>query len=238
MVVGIPARLESTRFPRKLLHNLNNIPILRHVWNVTKDVFGSDDVFICSGDQEILELAQAWGARTFLSRQSHLNGTERVAEMVFSMGISEVINVQADDPTLTEGILEQLANASYGNSQVVTPVYKIPAGINPSEGNLVKVVLDHAGKAMYFSRSIVPASREGVEFPLAGHVGLYKFTSEALREYVSSGPTELEETEKLEQLRFLYYGMTIQTFNTPFIPSPVDCQDDLVRLEQRMTWRA
>lgn len=235
MIAGIPARLGSSRFPKKLLKKLNGRPILWHVWRVTADVFGLENVRICSGDDEIIDLATSWGALTFTSRSNPTNGTERVAEMAFEMGMDEVINVQADDPTITAKVLQELVDAPYLRSEVVTPVYKIPESVNLSDTNLVKVVVESSGRALYFSRSNIPAARDGEKVQGIGHVGLYKYTKRALTDFLSSGPSGLEDLEKLEQLRFLHQGKTIQTFKTSFIPSPIDSPEDLIRLERRLS---
>ena len=224
----IPARLESKRFPGKVLAELNGKTILEHVWNAASQAMTDSSVFIASDSAAVLDAARGFGANVFENKVSAHNGTERVAEFARNHSADYYLNVQADDPGITaELIAEQLTQRGKGIS-VSTPIFKSrdTAGYNTSSSP--KTVIDKNHNALYFSRSPIPHDRDSSRTPTYfGHVGVYLYSRDALLAYRDEGSCSIEEIEKLEQLRFLHMGIKINTFLTDYVPKPIDTPDDL-----------
>ena len=227
LLAAIPARVKSSRFPRKLLQKIDGMPVIWHVWNSAISALGMDNVFICSNDDEILLFFEGMGARTFKTSNLPRNGTERVFEFASASKATEVLNIQADDPTVHKSLIRTIAEFSEWGSPVLTPIFRLKEIEKASNTNLVKVVTEKQGKALYFSRSVIPHSRDGEPLEIWGHVGIYRYTMEALTKYMKIEPSQAETAEHLEQLRFLHGGIGVQTFETSFIPSPIDSPEDL-----------
>lgn len=232
--VIIPARLGSTRLPRKALIDIGGKPMLQHVWEQASKMRKADRVAIATDSEEILERAEAWGATVFMTSPDCQSGTERLASLLSKLDSEFFLNVQGDEPFIQPDLLDSLVQV-WENTRcdLVTAVYRIRTHREVLDPNLVKVVRRNDGEAMYFSRSPVPHVR-GVpqeqwptEHTFWAHIGVYGYTRETLARYTELAPGQLEQCEKLEQLRFLEHGMSIQAVETAYEPLGIDTPEDL-----------
>ncbi|MEM1329673.1 MAG: 3-deoxy-manno-octulosonate cytidylyltransferase [Planctomycetota bacterium] len=218
-VVGIiPARLASTRFPRKLLAHDTGHPLVRHVYDAAAAAPMLDRVVIATEDEEIASAVRSFGGEAVMTGE-HPNGTSRLAEAAERLGLADsdiVVNIQGDEPELDPGAIgaavRSLGAAEAADRQVGTVAAPLAFPEEFSDPNVVKVVTDLNGRALLFSRAPIPNPREGRHEsgaePLR-HVGLYSYTVGFLARYVTLEETPLERTERLEQLRVLEHGYAI-----------------------------
>jgi len=232
----IPARLGSTRLPRKPLQLLGGVPLVVRVAERVRGLGCLDALVIATDSADIKGVAEAAGFRALLTSRSHRTGTERVAEVAgrdeFS-GFDLIVNVQGDEPFVpAEAVTGAIARVHGGDDvgSAATPLDPADAA-DPAR---VKVVLDARGRALYFSRSPIPCLRDGgpVEGLYWQHIGIYACRRDALMAWVALAPTELEQAEQLEQLRALQHGMTfgIARVRAPALPG-IDTPEDLRRAE-------
>lgn len=235
----IPARLASSRFPRKVLASDTGKPLIQHVWEAAKKSASLTRVVIAVDDAEVERVVRSFGADAVMTSVDHSNGTSRLAEAAKLLGLSSdaiVVNVQGDEPEMDAGVIDAaVALARTTPAQVTTVASPFAAGENPSDPNVVKVVLRCDGTALYFSRSLIPHARVGSTAsasPLK-HIGLYAYRAGFLPTYLSLEPTPLERTEMLEQLRVLEHGysiaVTIRTVTTTGIDTPEQYADFVAR---------
>ncbi len=241
--VIIPARYDSTRLPGKPLRDIAGKPMLQLVHEVAKKS-GAGDVVVATDDERIRRAAEDFGASVCMTSRAHRSGTERIAEAAASLGWGEaevVVNLQGDEPHMPPELLGEVAadlavHEQAGIATLCTPIDSSEDAIDP---NVVKVVRDHAGYALYFSRAPIPWLRD--EFPLAPgplpeprvflrHIGIYAYRVEALREFVTLPESPLAQGEALEQLRALANGIKIHVALASQVPPPgIDTEDDLQR---------
>lgn len=232
--VIIPARLGSTRLPRKALIDIGGKPMLQRVWEQASRMQKAGRVAVATDSEEILEQAEGWGAEVFMTSPDCQSGTERIATLLPRLDSAFFLNVQGDEPFIQPDLLDSLVQV-WENTRcdLVTAVYRIRTHREVLDPNLVKVVRRHDGQALYFSRSPVPHVRgeatetwpEGAAF--WAHIGVYGYSRETLARYLDLAPGELETAEKLEQLRFLEHGLSIQTVETAYQPLGIDTPEDL-----------
>lgn len=233
--VIIPARWGSTRFPGKPLHPLAGKPLIQHVWEKAVRAKGIDTVIVATDDMRIAEAAFDFGAEVALTSPKCVSGTDRCAEVTKRItGISHIINVQGDEPMIDPRLIASLAHTLAENKDVpmVTAATPFQAGDNPENPNAVKVVLNRAGDALYFSRSCVPFVRDGGGFPFLRHLGIYGYTRKFLLEFVKWRTGKLEKTESLEQLRALENGTKIRVVQTKHVSIGVDTPEDALTAEK------
>lgn len=209
--------------------------MVRRVWDAAVEAVGSDSVTVATDSQEIAELVTAWGGRVGMTSERATCGTERVAELAENLDADALVNVQADDPFVPASLIRESLDAFYDRGLgVCTPVFRMSRDEGQTP-HIVKVARSSSGRALYFSRSVIPYDRDKTDhddhLTLWGHVGLYVYSPEAVAAYQSFGASELEEREKLEQLRFLVHDIPIATFVTDYHPRAVDVPEDLERLE-------
>ncbi len=239
-IVGIiPARFASTRFPGKMLHPLHGKPLLQHVWERASKAKLLDCVIIATDDMRIAEAAFNFGAEVALTKSTHPSGTDRIAEVASKLrGITHVINIQGDEPTLPSTLINRIARtlASDPTREIVTAARPLnPATENPADPNLVKVATSHTGRALYFSRAPIPCRRD--KTPHAGppdhlvHLGIYGYRIATLLALVRLKPSPLEKIEKLEQLRALEHGYPIQVLRTSHHSIGIDTPEDTAQFE-------
>ena len=213
----IPARLGSTRLPNKVLLSIAGKPMIQHVWEQAKKIRGLDGIWIACDDAKIADVVTQFGGQAILTRVDHPNGTSRIAEAVEKIGADIVINIQGDQPLLDALAIEKLADAFKRSAGLKMATLAIRSK-NTEEyrnPNFVKLVCDESGKALYFSRSPLPFWRDTDETPeFWKHIGVYGYTRNFLKEFVSWPATRLEQLEKLEQLRVLERGVAIQVVET------------------------
>lgn len=237
--VVVPARLGSTRLPRKVLRPLAGKPLLQWTWEAAS-ACGADAVIVATDSEEVASACRAFGADVRLTSVDHASGTDRVNEVATLVGWSDdtvVVNLQGDEPLMPPSLVRQSAqllsdDALADIATLAHPLHTREEWLNPG---FVKVVLDSRGHALYFSRAPIPWQRVGSEptSPLPEglalrHVGLYAYRVGALRRFSELPPAPLESCEALEQLRALSHGLRIRVGlidSTP--PRGVDTEDDL-----------
>jgi 3-deoxy-manno-octulosonate cytidylyltransferase (CMP-KDO synthetase) len=225
----IPARLASTRLPRKLLLRETGKYLLEHVYGAVARARSLDAVWIATDSAEIAEAARSFGAGVELTRSDHRTGTDRVAEVVARWPSVELaVNVQGDEPELRSLDVDRLVDTlARSGADVATLAAPCPAEL-VGDPSTVKVVTDLAGRALYFSRSPIPHARFEGAAPLQ-HVGAYAFRREALDAFARLEPSPLERVEGLEQLRFLEHGRSIAVVTIERAPVGVDTPADYAR---------
>lgn len=236
-VVVIPARYASTRLPGKPLREINGKPMIEHVYRRGRES-GARDVVIATDDERIAEAAENFGAKVCMTGDQHRSGTERIAEVADLMDWHDetiVINLQGDEPAMPPGLIGQCASLlDESSADLATLASPIRSDEDFGNPNVVKVVLDNDGFAIYFSRATIPFPRDAsrrAEARAAAlhHHGIYAYRCGVLRRLVGSEPSPLEVAEQLEQLRALSLGMTIRVGIPAVRPgSGVDTEDDLV----------
>jgi 3-deoxy-manno-octulosonate cytidylyltransferase (CMP-KDO synthetase) len=234
----IPARWASTRFPGKPLVELQGKPLVQHVWERAGRAQLVDRVIVATDDMRIAEAAFNFGAEVALTSPNHPTGTDRLAEVAAKLKTARIIlNVQGDEPDIAPATIDRLAHAlredpRLGMVTAANPVAD-PADIhNP---NVVKVVTDRTGRALYFSRSVIPHDRDGrggVKY--LRHQGIYGYRRKVLLDFVRWKPTSLEQAEKLEQLRALENGVSIGVIMVRRASVGVDAPEDLARAEKAL----
>lgn len=217
-VAIIPARYGSTRLPGKALLDATGRPLVVHAADRAGRAERIREVLIATDDERIAEAATAHGHRAVMTRSDHPNGTSRVAEAAGSLpgDVDIVINVQGDEPWIDPSLIDRLVERMRGGEEPMgTAASPFAAGEDPADPNIVKVVLDRRGRAMYFSRSLIPYDRDGrgETIPLK-HVGLYGYRTAFLPIYAALPPTPAETAEQLEQLRALEHGYAIAAVET------------------------
>jgi 3-deoxy-manno-octulosonate cytidylyltransferase (CMP-KDO synthetase) len=214
-VVGIiPARLGSTRFPEKVLASATGKPLIRHVWENARRATLPTRLVVATDHERIRTACAGFGAEVVLTRADHPNGTSRIAEAAELLGLADdtvVVNIQGDEPELEPEAIDGAVMAlSRGGAEVGTVASPLREGQDPADPAIVKVVLGVDGRALYFSRSLIPFPRERGAAPVLRHVGLYAYRAGFLKQYAGLPPTPLERAESLEQLRVLEHGRGIR----------------------------
>jgi 3-deoxy-manno-octulosonate cytidylyltransferase (CMP-KDO synthetase) len=236
-IAVIPARLASTRLPRKMLRLIAGQTLLARVYHGVRSSPLLRDVIVATDSDEILQLChrQGWNAR--MTSPSHRSGTERVHEVSNHVAADVYLNVQGDEPlTRPEHIAALLDLMKDPSVQVGT--LKTPATPEDIENpNAVKVVTDNAGLALYFSRSTIPFDRDQTRPSYFKHLGFYAYRKPALDRFCTLPESSLERSERLEQLRFLENGVPIHVAEVSFDTVGVDTEEDLQRVEKLLTQR-
>jgi 3-deoxy-manno-octulosonate cytidylyltransferase (CMP-KDO synthetase) len=233
----IPARLASTRLPRKMLREIAGKPLIGVVYEAVRSSPLLDDVIAATDSTEILEVCAQKGWKAEMTSNNHRSGTERVHELSGRVKADVYINVQGDEPmTRPEHIatlLEVMKDPAVQVGTVMTPA--LPEDI--SNPNAVKVVTDVNGRALYFSRAAIPFDRDGTAPRYFKHLGLYAYRKAALDRFVTLPESSLEKSERLEQLRFLQNGIPIFVGETPYDSVGVDTEEDLQRVIETLNRR-
>jgi 3-deoxy-manno-octulosonate cytidylyltransferase (CMP-KDO synthetase) len=236
----IPARLDSTRLPGKVLLDIAGKPMLQHVWERAVSS-GAEEVIVATDSERVASIAGSFGAHVCMTRADCRSGTDRVAEVCSKLGwnnMTPVVNVQGDAPLIPPASIRRVAGLLHRNpnASLATLCVSIKSGAEFSDRNVVKVVFDSTGRAMYFSRAGIPAGGHGQNQDSVWrgawrHLGLYAYRPDALQRLSQTPPCALEETERLEQLRAMWLGMTIIIEADEAAHGPdVDTADDLVKV--------
>lgn len=233
IAIGIPARYESTRFPGKPLADLAGRPMIAHVIERAKAA-SIGEVYIATDDDRIAAVAREHGAEVRMTRPDHNSGTERLAEAMREIDCDVVINVQGDEPLIDpEAIRAVVEPFRHDHTlSMATLAHPIQSDEDFNDPNVVKVVCDAKGHALYFSRAPIPFPRNPGGIADAGplqHVGLYAYKKEFLLIYPGLTPCETEQVESLEQLRVLHHGYSIAVNVGNFTCIGVDTPEDLAR---------
>ena len=234
--VVIPARIGSTRLPGKVLRELCGKPMLAHVYQRAVES-GAEEVVVAADDVSIIDACSDIGAKACMTDGGHASGTDRINEVAGQLGWSDddiVVNLQGDEPCMPGALIRQVADMleAHVDADIATLCHAIDSFEDWQNPNLVKVVFDEEGRALYFSRSPIPHDRENRSvLPQAGafgHLGIYAYRVGALRRFSSLPASRLERCEALEQLRALENGMSIYVEGAREKPGPgVDTEEDL-----------
>jgi 3-deoxy-manno-octulosonate cytidylyltransferase (CMP-KDO synthetase) len=238
-IIGIiPARYASTRFPGKPLALIAGKPLIQHVVEQCQWAKSLAEVIVATDDTRIWEVAQDF-CRVEMTRPEHPSGSDRIAEVAERCGGDAVVNIQGDEPLIDPGVIDAVANVLAQNemSTAATPIRDPAEYDNP---NVVKVVVNAAGQALYFSRRTIPYLREAASrpvpeqlaaFPFLKHLGIYGYRRETLLRLVKFPVSPLENAEKLEQLRALENGIAIAVVRVAYDSIGVDLPEDVKRVE-------
>jgi 3-deoxy-manno-octulosonate cytidylyltransferase (CMP-KDO synthetase) len=235
-MIIIPARFASTRFPKKVLADVGGIPM---VVRTARTAMSVDDVVVAADDESIVATCKANGIEAMMTSKTHKSGTDRINECAQILGISEdelVVNIQADEPFIETEVIHALFDRLKTLQQKQEPFimgscYNAINEESAQDQNLVKVVLDNAQNALYFSRSPIPFNRSGnaVYF---GHIGIYGFSKHSLAEFCSLPDAPVEDIEKLEQLRAIYHQKKISMVKVASTGFGIDTVEDLKKAEE------
>ncbi len=235
-VLGIiPARYQSTRFPGKPLVDIAGKSMIQRVYEQARKSELLTDVIVATDDDRIWNHVRDFGGKAIMTSVEHLNGTSRCGEVISKeSGYDVVINIQGDEPLVKpEQIDAVLALFKRDEVEIGTVVKRLHDSADIENENRIKVVLDHSGNALYFSRSAIPfvqgkqISDWPETIPYFKHIGIYAWRTETLKKLLLLKPTELEKAESLEQLRWLYYGYKIATVETEIETPNIDTPQDL-----------
>jgi 3-deoxy-manno-octulosonate cytidylyltransferase (CMP-KDO synthetase) len=239
-VVGIiPARYQSTRFEAKVLADILGKPMIQHVWERAKQSRLLDDLIIACDDERVAEVVRGFGANFILTAKGHESGTDRIAEVINPLDVKVVVNIQGDEPLIHPTMIDNVVNVLLYEEGVymATIMKKIEDPKQVIDPHVVKVVVDKNGFALYFSRAPIPflAPNSEIEHPVYyKHIGLYGYTKDFLFTYKNLTVSEMEKTEKLEQLRVLEEGYKIKVIETNYDTIGVDTHEDLERVKERL----
>jgi len=242
--IVIPARYASTRLPGKPLADIAGKPMVVRVAEAVQGV-AADGIWVATDDQRVFDAVSAHGYQAVMTRVDHLSGTDRIAEVALQLGWSDddiVVNVQGDEPLIDPALVAAAAQALADDpgAAIATAAHPIVDPADVFNPNVVKVVTDATGRALYFSRAPIPWHRDGFAATRAAlparygplrHIGLYAYRVAFLRCYGSLRPAPCEQAESLEQLRALWHGYAIRVTTCSSAPSPgVDTAEDLARV--------
>jgi 3-deoxy-manno-octulosonate cytidylyltransferase (CMP-KDO synthetase) len=230
----IPARLASTRLPRKVLLDLGGKPVVQHVWERAKKVKQAERVVIVTDAEEVAQVARNFGAEVLMTSPDCPSGTARISSVLDKLPGDFFINIQGDEPFIEPSLLDDLITRwKKTQCSLVTAVSKITQVERLQSASVVKVVRAENGEAIYFSRSPIPYFRGKEikdwlkESSYWSHIGVYGYNRETLARYPHLTATTLESVESLEQLRFVAHGFKFQTIETHYHPVAIDTAEDL-----------
>ncbi|MGB9877325.1 MAG: 3-deoxy-manno-octulosonate cytidylyltransferase [bacterium] len=229
----IPARYSATRLPGKPLIDICGKPLIQYVYEQAKKSKVLDEVIVATDDERILGAVEKFGGKAVMTSPSHPTGTDRCAEVAERIDCDFVVNIQGDEPLIPPEVIDKVAEALRESTSEVpmTSAATIATGEERDDSNVVKVVMDRKGTALYFSRSPIPFLRNPVA-PTYRHIGIYGYRRDFLLKFVSLPQTPLEKTESLEQLRALEHGYRIKIVIVDYSPVGVDTPQDLERVKK------
>ena len=235
-VCVIPARLESTRFPRKLLKTIEGKPLLQFVYENAKKAKRVERVIVACDHETIKERVQSFGGEAILTGAHHTSGTERIAEVARNLACEFIVNLQGDEPLMHSEVIDQVVTVLQRDASCVMSTACVPKN-DPEEfldPNVVKVTKDNNGWALYFSRSPIPHNRDGRTVRYFKHLGIYGYRRDFLLRFPMLAPSSLEHSEKLEQLRALENGYRIKVVETVHDSVGVDTEEDFKLVSERL----
>ena len=239
-VAVIPSRLGSTRLPRKPLHMMAGLPMVGHVYQAASRCNQLAEVIIATDSEEILDVCRRHGWNARMTSSDHRSGTDRVHEISQTVAADVYVNVQGDEPLTQPEHIDALLEPMRRDDVLVSTIKTRCPAHDVSNPAAVKVVTSQDGKALYFSRATIPFHRDGEVSGTAGyfkHLGFYAYRKDALDAFHRLPESELERTERLEQLRFLDNGFDIYVAETPFDTVGVDTAEDAVRVAEILARR-
>jgi 3-deoxy-D-manno-octulosonate cytidylyltransferase len=239
VIAMIPARYGATRFPAKLMQDLCGKPVIVHTYQRVKDTQLFDEVYVVTDDDRIEKAISEVGGRVIRSKKEHNSGSDRLAEASQDLPVDIIVNVQGDEPFTNKENLEKVIDIFAKDVDKTVDVASLMEVITEPEEianpNNVKVVVNRQNEALYFSRSVIPYQRADVGVPYYKHIGIYAYRKAALQRFTELLPSVLEETEKLEQLRYLENGYKIRLALTNIPTIGIDTPDDLEKARIRLS---
>jgi 3-deoxy-manno-octulosonate cytidylyltransferase (CMP-KDO synthetase) len=238
----IPARYASTRFPGKALAVIAGKPLIQHVVEQCEKSKSLSEVIVATDDTRIWEVVQNF-CRVEMTIPEHPSGSDRIAEVAARYACDAVVNIQGDEPLIDPTVIDAVAGA-LAREEMSTAATRIKDAAEYENANVVKVVVNAAGRALYFSRRTIPYLREAASrpvneqlaaFPFLKHLGIYGYRRETLLRLVKFSVSPLENAEKLEQLRALENGIQIAVVKVDYDSVGVDVPEDLARVEKILT---
>ena len=236
-VVGIiPSRYASSRFPGKPLIDLKGKSMIQRVYENASKATLLDELIVATDDERIYNHVVDFGGKAIMTSEQHVNGTERCGEVAGKINADIIVNVQGDEPLVNPNQLDALLNAFKDESvQIATLGVPNVSKDDINNPNRIKIVTDVFSNALYFSRSAIPndfhfKGNSQEFYPFLKHIGLYAFRKEVLQKLVELKPSRLEQTESLEQLRWLYYGYSIRVVETTIETPNIDVPEDVEKV--------
>ncbi len=234
----IPARLGSTRLHEKVLKSIHGRPMIQHVWERVRQSRELQEVIVACDDARVETCVLGFGGKALLTSKDHPNGSSRVAEVASRLEADIFVNIQGDEPMIHPSGIDDLVRAMRTDAsvQVATLAVSRSDREDYENPNVVKVIRNEKGDAIYFSRSPIPYYRDQNAGPVSylKHLGIYGFRRNFLLQFVSWKTSSLEAAEKLEQLRILEKGFSIRVLETPYDSFSVDTAEDLRIVEEKM----
>ena len=235
----IPARYGATRFPAKLMQDLCGKPVIVHTYERVADTRLFDEVYVVTDDDRIEKVIREVGGKVIRSKKEHNSGSDRLAEASRDLDVDIIVNVQGDEPFTDKENLQKVidifAKDLTKSIAVASLMERITDPDDIANPNNVKVVVNKFREALYFSRNIIPFPRDpNTKVSYYKHIGIYAYRKEALQQFTELPPSLLEETEKLEQLRYLENGFKIRLALTNIPTIGIDTPEDLERARKRL----
>ena len=236
----IPARYGATRFEGKVLADLMGKPVIQHVYEMARKAKMLDDLIIATDDERIVKVVTGFGGKVALTSVDQPTGTDRLAEVVNPIDVKIIVNVQGDEPLVHHTMIDQLISTMLDDDSIdmATVIKRIEDTNEIMDPNIVKVVIDKKGFALYFSRSPIPFERDAKAKNFYKHLGLYAYTKDFLFTFTNLPKSELETVESLEQLRVLEHGYKIKTIETKFETVGIDTPEDIERAKKVLLERS
>ena len=240
LIAMIPARYGATRFPAKLMQDLCGKPVIVHTYQRVADTNLFDQVYVVTDDDRIENAIREVGGKVIRSQKEHNSGSDRLAEASKDLEVDIIVNVQGDEPFTNKENLQKVidifVNDPQKNIAVASLMERITHPDDIANPNNVKVVVNKFNEALYFSRSVIPFPRDtNTKVPYYKHIGIYAYRKDALQQFTQLPPSLLEETEKLEQLRYLENGFKIRLAVTDIPTIGIDTPEDLEKARQRLS---
>ncbi len=230
-MIIIPARIGSSRFPNKVLADVDGLPM---VIRTAKSVAIIDNVVIATDSQEVIDIAKSYNINAVMTSSEHNSGTDRIFEAAQKLNLSDdevIINVQGDEPFIEEAVVRAVYDLTLKNKNdkkvMMNSCYKLMHSSEADDPNIVKLITSTTNIALYFSRAKIPFPRDHHFNDYKGHLGIYGFTKKSLETFCQLSPAPLEEIEKLEQLRALYHGFNISMVEVKTKSFGIDTIEDL-----------
>lgn len=233
VVIIIPARLGSTRLPNKVLVDLHGKALIQRTYEACKGSMLVDDIYIAVDNQQVFDVCRTFTPNVIMTSTEHISGTSRMTEAYLHTGADIIINVQGDEPFIEPTTIDALANALIADERTLiasaySEIKNVEEVNNP---NIVKVVTDIKSNAIYFSRYPIPYNRDKKEIEPSAfkkHIGIYGYKKEFLADFKNLKTSFLENTERLEQLRFLENGYSIKMIKVDAFEKGIDTEEDLI----------
>lgn len=230
-IAMIPARYAATRFPAKLMQQLGSKTVIRHTYDNTVATGLFNEVIVVTDSEIIFNEITTHGGKAIMSKKNHESGSDRIAEAATDLDVDIIVNVQGDEPFVQKDPLEKLlAPFDDVNVHVASLIQIITDPVLIEDANYVKVAVDKNSNALFFSRSVIPYSRDKtISTTYYEHIGVYAFRKQALLNFSSWPITPLEASEKIECLRYLEYGVPIKMILTKYMGIEIDTPEDLIK---------